>query len=77
MQPINFFKPRWAGAQVLNINNPYFIGMVKYPPELQLYIATASENEVPFSDLHLSFSNCFVSTNIYEKRDDFDFDITR
>ena len=26
-------------------------------------------------DLHLSISNGFVSTKIYDKRDDFDFDI--
>ena len=26
-------------------------------------------------DLHLSISNCFVSSKIYDKRDDFDFDI--
>ena len=26
-------------------------------------------------DLHLSISNGFVSSNIYDKRDDFDFDI--
>ena len=26
-------------------------------------------------DLHLSISNCFVSSKIYDRRDDFDFDI--
>ena len=26
-------------------------------------------------DLHLSISNGFVSSNIYDKRDDFDFDL--
>ena len=29
----------------------------------------------PFLDLHLSISNRFVSSKIYDKRDDFDFDI--
>ena len=29
----------------------------------------------PFLDLHLSVSNGFVPSNIYDKRDDFDFDI--
>ena len=29
----------------------------------------------PFMDLHLSVSNGFVSSKIYDKRDDFDFDI--
>ena len=28
-----------------------------------------------FLDLHLSISDCFVKTKIYDKRDDFDFDI--
>ena len=59
-----------------NIDNPYFEGMVNqiYSPELQLNIANTSDTEVPVLDLHLSFSNGFVSS-IYDKRDDFDFDI--
>ena len=31
----------------------------------------------PFLDLHLSISNGFVSFKIYDKRDDFDFDIVK
>ena len=31
--------------------------------------------EAPFLDLDLSISNRFVSSKIYDKRDDFDFDI--
>ena len=46
-----------------------------YPPELQLNKANTSYTEAPFLDLHLSISNGFVSSKIYEKRDDFDFDI--
>ena len=46
-----------------------------YPPELQLNKANISDTEAPFSDLHLSISNGFVSFKIYDKRDDFDFDI--
>ena len=46
-----------------------------YPPELQLNKANTSDTEAPFLDLHLSFSNGFVSSKIYDKRDDFDFDI--
>ena len=30
---------------------------------------------MPFLDLHLIISNGFVSSKIYDKRDDFDFDI--
>ena len=46
-----------------------------YPPELQLNKANTSDTEAPFFDLHLSISNGFVSSKIYDKRDDFDFDI--
>ena len=61
---------------LLNIDNPYFEGMVNqiYPPELQLNKANISDTEAPFLDLHLSVSNGFVSSKIYDKRDDFDFD---
>ena len=59
---------------LLNIDNPYFEGMVNqiYPPELQLNKANISDTEAPF--LHLSVEKGFVS-KIYDKRDDFDFDI--
>ena len=62
---------------LLNIDNPYFEGMVKqiYPPVLQLNKANNTDTEAPFLDLHLSIANGFVSSKIYEKRDDFDFDI--
>ena len=46
-----------------------------YPPELQLNKANASDTEAPFLDLHLSISNGFVSSKIYDKRDDFGIDI--
>ena len=59
---------------LLNIDNPYFEGMVNhiYPPELQLNKANTSDTDAPFLDLH---SNGFVSSKIYDKRDDFDFDM--
>ena len=46
-----------------------------YPPELQLNKANTSDTEAPFLDLHLSISNGFVSSEIHDKHDDFDFDI--
>ena len=46
-----------------------------HPPELQLNKANTSDTDAPFLDLHLSISNGFVSSKIYDKRDDFDFDI--
>ena len=62
---------------LLNIDNPYFKGVVNqmYPPELQLNEANASAIENPFLDLHLSISNDFVSSKSYDKRDDFEIDI--
>ena len=46
-----------------------------YPSELQLNKANASDTEATFLDLHLSISNDIVSTKIYDKRDDSDFEI--
>ena len=62
---------------LLNIDNPYFEGMVNciYPPELQLNKANTSDTEAPFLDLHLSISNRLISSKIYDKRDNFDFDM--
>ena len=39
---------------------------------LQLNKANTSDTEAPFLDLHLSISNGFVSSKLYDKRDDFD-----
>ena len=62
---------------LLNIDNIYVEQMVNriYPAELQLNKANSSDTEAPFLDLNLSISNGTVSINIYDKRDDFDFDI--
>ena len=60
-----------------NIDNIYFEHMVDriYPAELQLNKAHSSDTEAPIWDLNLSISNGTVSTKIYYKWDDFDFDI--
>ena len=62
---------------LLNFDNIYFDQMVDsiYPTELQLNRANSSDTEAPFLDLNLCISNGTVSTKIYDKRDDFDFDI--
>ena len=62
---------------LLNIDNIYFDQMMDriYPTELQLNRANSSDIEAPFLDLNLCISNGAVSTKIYDKRDDFDFDI--
>ena len=46
-----------------------------YPTELQLNKANSSDTEGPFLDLGLSITNCIVSSKIYDKRDDFNFEI--
>ena len=46
-----------------------------YPSELQLNKANVSDAEASILDLHLSISDSFVKTKIYDKRDDFDSDI--
>ena len=52
--------------------NPYFEGMVNqiYPPELQSNKANTSDTEAPFLDLRLSTENGFLSSRIYDKRDE-------
>ena len=62
---------------LLNIDNIYFDQMVDriYPTELQLNRANSSDTEAPFFDLNLCISYGTVSTKIYDKRNDFDFDI--
>ena len=47
------------------------IWKVKYT----LHQANTSDTEAAFLELHLSISNDIVSTKIYDKRDDFDFEI--
>ena len=61
----------------LNIVNPYYEGKVNqiYPSELQLNKANTSDTEAPFwiyIYLFLVISNGFISSKIYDKRDDFD-----
>ena len=55
----------------------FFDSMVNriYPSELQLNKDNVSDAKALFLDLHLSTSDGFVKTKIYDKRDDFDFDI--
>ena len=62
---------------ILHIDNVYFDNLISqiYPSELQLNKANTSDTEAAFLDLRLSISNDIVSTKIYVKRDDFDFEI--
>ena len=59
---------------LLNIDNPYFEGMVNqiYPPELKFNKVNSSDTEAPFGIyIYLLLTVLFF----YDKRDDFDFDI--
>ena len=62
---------------LLNIDNPYYEQMVGqiYPTELQLNKANSSDTEAPFFNLNLSITKGIVSTKIYDKRNDFNFEI--
>ena len=62
---------------LLNIDNNFFDSMVNriYASELQLNKANVSDAEAAFLNLHLSISDGFAKTKIYDKRDDFDFDV--
>ena len=48
-----------------------------YPSELQLNKANTSDTAAAFLELHLSISNDIVSTKIYDKRDEFYFEIVK
>ena len=62
---------------ILNINNVYFVNMVSqiYPSELKRNKANTSDTDAAFLDFHLSISNDIISTEIYDKHDEFDFEI--
>ena len=62
---------------LLNIDNNFFDSMINriYPSDLQLNKANVSDTEASFLDIHLSISDGFVKIKIYDKRDDFDFDL--
>ena len=61
----------------MNIDNTFFDSMVNhiYPSELQLNKANVSDTVASCLDLHLSISDGFVKTKLFDKRYDFDLDI--
>ena len=72
-----FYTTSRCFDDISNIGNVYFDTMLSqiYPSELQLIKANTSDTEAAFLDLHLSISNDIVSTKIYDKRDNFDFEM--
>ena len=61
----------------MDIDNNFFDSMVNHisPSELELNKAKVSDTDTSFLDLHLSISDGFVKTKIFDKRRDFDFHI--
>lgn len=63
---------------VLSLNNPNFSDWVPliYPPELEIKETTDTASSASFLDLYLEFDlHSHLSTRIYDKRDDFNFEI--
>ena len=62
---------------LLNIDNSYFeqeVGQI-YSTKLQLNKANYSDTEAPFLEMGLSITKCTVSSKIYNKQDDFNFEM--
>ena len=51
------------------------IWLIKFTLQSSNLKANASDTDAAFLVLHLSISNDIVSTKIYDKRDDFEFEI--
>lgn len=62
---------------ICNINNTFFDQFYKdiYPPELKLCKANTNDKQCQFLDLDITIEDNQVITKIYDKRDDFDFEI--
>ena len=63
---------------VLSINNPEFANWIPliYPPELEIKETTDTASSVSYLDVYLEFdADGHLTTRIYDKRDDFNFDI--
>ena len=70
----------WYIDDVLSINNPEFenyLGQM-YPVELEIKDTTMSNTSASYLDLVLSIErNGHLHTSIYDKRDDFNFQLSR
>ena len=67
----NSLKLCWSDISLVSMSRMREIGFV-LPSFLE---ANSSETQAPFLDLHLSILDGFISYKIYDKRDDFDFEI--
>ena len=72
----NAFRKRWpCESQLITTVTSCLRKCLERILTVRLNKANTSDTEAAFSDLHLSFSNDIVSTKIYDKCDDFDFEI--
>ena len=62
---------------IFNIDNPFFLYFYPYiyPKELRLNKTNESNFSAPFLDLDFFINNGIISSQIYDKRDDFYFAI--
>ena len=63
---------------VLSLNNKHFSDLLHriYPSELEIKDTTDTPNSASYLDLHLEYDrNGVLSTRIYDKRDDFNFQV--
>ena len=73
----NFNRTSRYIDDILNLDNPYFANYINniYPKELTLIKSNVSSTDSSFLDLHLTIKNNVLTTSLYDKRDDFNFDI--
>ena len=62
-----FISTSWYLDDLLNIDYTFFDSMVNHISELQLNKAYVSDTEASFLDLHLSTSDGFVKTKIFDE----------
>jgi hypothetical protein len=62
---------------ILNLDNPLFEQYIHkiYPKELVLNRSCISNTDAAYLDLHLTINNNLIKTSLYDKRDDFNFEI--
>ena len=63
---------------LFHFDNNYFDGLISQicPSEPPLNKVNSSETKAPILDLHLSILEWFISCKIYDKHEDFDFNIS-
>ena len=71
---LHYLAQKLVLDNLLDINNIYFAQVV-HPAELQLNKYNSSDTEAPFLYFYVSICNGIVSTKVYDKQDDFYFDI--